>query len=177
MFTSRTSLTRLAVVSAAAFALMAPLAACSSDDDDTADAPVEAAEAVTDDTTAPSDADEMADDEMTDDESADDDAATDELSTTGLRDFLLEEDPAIGALFDWSTGDGIIAITYLGTQTVQMYAGGDLDVETATASCELASDHVFGFDESATIEVYGGGYTDGTKVVVREGADGTCAAV
>lgn len=174
----RTPLTRAAALAVAALAIAAPLAACSSDEED-GDTSTEASEPATDDTTATDEGsdDTMAEDEMSDDTMAEDEEAEEEASgeigTTELLDFLNAEDPEIGALFDWNAGDGIIAVNYLGTQTVGLYAV-DIDVATATEACEVASTYVFEVDETADLEVYTGGYDAATLVVSRSGADGTC---
>jgi hypothetical protein len=174
----RSPLARAASLAVAALAVAAPLAACSSDEDE-ADTSTEATQPATDDTTA-ADEEMSEDEEMTDDTMAEDEEAMEEASgdvgTTELLDFLLAEDPAIGALFDWNTGDGIIAVNYLGVQTVGLYAV-EIDAATATQACELASEYVFELDETADIEVYTGGYSDGVLVVSRSGAEGTCTAV
>ncbi|MEZ5177983.1 MAG: hypothetical protein R2746_06770 [Acidimicrobiales bacterium] len=99
-----------------------------------------------------------------------------DVETVDLLEFLQDEDAAIGDLFDWNTGAGVIAITYVGVQTVQLYNGGDLDAETAVAACELASDYVFPIDDGAAIEVLAGEYPDGTVLASVQGIDGTCAA-
>ena len=175
---------RSAVALAALVALAVPLAACSSDDEDTSTTDTPAS---SDDTMAEDDMsdDTMAEDDMSDDTMSDDDmedmtddteAASSELGTTELLDYLNEEDPAIGALFDWNTGDGVIAISYLGTQTVGLYGAGEVDADTATSACELASTYVFDIDPEAEITVYSGGYSDGVAVVTRTGEAGTCAA-
>lgn len=175
----RSPLTRAAALAIAALAVGAPLAACSSDDE-SSDTSTEASEPATDDTTA---TDEMSDDtmaedeEMSDDTMAEDEEAEEEASgdigTTELLDFLNAEDPEIGALFDWNVGDGIIAVNYLGVQTVGLYAV-EIDAATATAACELASEYVFEVDPEADLEVYTGGYDAAVLVVSRSGADGTC---
>ena len=167
----RRTRTRAVALAVATLALAAPLAACSSDDDD-ADTSTEATQPATDDATTD---DTTSDDEMSDDEMSDDEASSGEISTTGLLDHLNDEDPAIGALFDWNTGDGVIAVNYLGTQTVGLYAV-EIDAATATTACELSSDYAFELDETAVIEVYTGGYSDSVLVVSRTGVDGTCAA-
>jgi len=107
------------------------------------------------------------------------DAAQDasEVGTTELLEYLNAEDATVGALYDWTTGDGVIAVTYLGTQTVQLYAAGELDDATALASCELASTYVFERDPTAEVQVYQGGYASGVKRVERIGTDGTCTVV
>lgn len=172
MTIQRSPLTRAAALAVAALALSAPLAACSSDDDDdtstdtSAPASSTTEDATTDGTEAP------AEDESSD-TTAEDEAASGEVGTTELLDFLNAEDPAIGALFDWNVGDGIIAVNYMGVQTVGLYAV-DIDAATATQACELASEYVFGVDEAAAIEVYTGGYDAATLVVSRTGVDGAC---
>ena len=171
---------RSAVALAALVALAVPLAACSSDDDDTSTTDTEAPAAdTTDDTMADDMSDDtMADDDMDDmDDTTDDtEAASGEIGTTARLGYLNEEDPEIGALFDWNTGDGVIAISYLGTQTVGLYGAGEVDEATATSACELASTYVFDLDPEAEITVYSGGYSDGVAVVTRTGESGTCAA-
>lgn len=104
------------------------------------------------------------------------DGATGEVETTELLEFLQAEDPEIGDLFDGNTQAGVIAITYVGVQEVQLFTYGELDADTAVAACELASDHVFPIDEEAAIEVLTGEYPNGTVVASVQGADGTCAA-
>ena len=104
------------------------------------------------------------------------DGAAGEVETTELLEFLQAEDPEIGDLFDWNTQAGVIAITYVGMQEVQLFTYGELDADTAVAACELASDHVFPIDEEAAIEVLTGEYPNGTVVASVQGADGTCAA-
>lgn len=99
-----------------------------------------------------------------------------EVETVDLLEFLLDEDASIGDRFDWNTGAGVIAITYLGAQKVQLYTSTELDAEAAVAACELAGEHVFAIDEGAAIEVLTGTYPDGTVVASVDGADGTCAA-
>lgn len=165
----RSPRTLLATALVAALALSAT-AGCSGDGDD------DAAPTTTVAAPAASDPDDPvgADDPV--DATTDDDAAPAELETTDLLEFLLEEDPEIGALFDWNAGDGVIAITYVGVATVQLYTDGELDGETAVAACELASDHVFPIDAEATIEVLSGEYPDGSVVASVVGADGTCTA-
>ena len=166
---------RTAALVVAGLALAAPLAACSSDDDDDADTSTEASEPSTDTMAEDMSDDTMADDEMSDDTMAEDEASSGEIETTGVLDFLNEEDPEVGALFDWNEGDGTIAVNYLGTQTVGLY-GMEVDEATAMTACELASEYVFEIDEEADIEVYTGGYSDGVLVVSRTGESGTCAA-
>lgn len=104
------------------------------------------------------------------------DGAAGEVETTELLEFLQAEDPEIGDLFDGNTQAGVIAITYVGVQEVQLFTYGELDADTAVAACELASDHVFPIDEEAAIEVLTGEYPNGTVVASVQGADGTCAA-
>jgi hypothetical protein len=166
----------------AALATAAPLTACSSDDegDEPAKSSTSTTEAATDDTAADDSTDSTDEDtsETTEEDSTEttEEAASGDIGTTELRDFLNEKDAAIGALFDWDTGDGIIGVNYLGVQTVGLYAV-EIDADTALAACELASEFVFELDEEADIEIYTGGYTDGVKIVSRTGSAGTCAAV
>lgn len=178
---------RAAMLLMAALATAAPLTACSSDDegDEPAKSSTSTTEAATDDTAADDSTDSTDEDtsETTEEDSTDEDAtetteeaASGDIGTTELRDFLNEKDAAIGALFDWDTGDGIIGVNYLGVQTVGLYAV-EIDADTALAACELASEFVFELDEEADIEIYTGGYTDGVKIVSRTGSAGTCAAV
>jgi hypothetical protein len=165
----------------AAALVVTPLAACSSDDDGDDTTTTEAVESSTtaaDDTgddTGTTEADDDSGDDTTTTEAEEEEEASGELDTTGVRDFLNEEDATLGALFDWDQGDGIIAVTYLGTQTVQLYAM-EIDAATATTACETASTYVFEIDPEAAIEVYTGGYSNSTLVVSRTGESGTCAA-
>lgn len=176
-----TSITRRSAVAlAAALFMAAPLAACSDDDGDTTETDSGSPSATASDTGS-DDMDDMTDDtamedmeDMSDDTMADDEAASGEVETTGLLDYLNEEDPEIGALFDWNTGDGVIAISYLGTQAVGLYGAGEVDEATAMTACEMASTYVFDIDPEASITVYTGGYSDGVPVVEREGEAGSC---
>ena len=172
MSTHRSPRARTAALVVAGLALAAPLAACSSDDEDDADTSTEAS---TDDTMADEMSDDTMADDMTDDTMAEDEESSGEIETTGVLDFLNEEDPAVGALFDWNEGEGTIAVNYLGTQTVGLY-GMEVDEATAMTACELTSEYAFEIDEEADIEVYTGGYSDGVLVVSRSGESGTCAA-
>jgi hypothetical protein len=165
----RSPRTLLATALVAALALGAT-AGCSGDGDDD-DAPTTTVAAP-----AASDPDDPAGADDPVDATTDDDAAPAELETTDLLQFLLEEDPEIGALFDWNAGNGVIAITYIGVPNVQLYTDADIDVETATRACELASDHVFPIDGEAAIEVLVGEYPQGIVAVSVQGADGTCTA-
>lgn len=181
---------RAALLLMAALATAAPLTACSSDDegDEPEKSTTSSTKSATDDTAADDSTDSTDEDtsETTEEDSTDstdedstettEEAASGEVGTTELRDFLNEKDAAIGALFDWDTGDGIIGVNYLGVQTVGLYAV-EIDADTALAACELASEFVFELDEEADIEIYTGGYTDGVKIVSRTGSAGTCAAV
>jgi hypothetical protein len=176
----RSTTTFRLVALAAALLLGASATACgSADGDDDATTTTEApatTEGATDEgedegsEEEPTDADADGEDEGTEEESSG------EVETTGLLEFLQAEDAAIGDLFDWNTQAGVIAITYLGTQTVQLYHYEALDPETAIAACELASEHVFPIDDAAAIEVRSGQYPDGAVVASVSGADGTCAA-
>lgn len=164
----------------AAALVVAPLAACSSDDDGDDSGDTTTTEVVESSTTAADDTGDdtgttEADDDTTTTEAEEEEEASSELDTAGVRDFLNEEDATLGALFDWDQGDGIIAVTYLGTQTVQLYAM-EIDAATATTACETASTYVFDIDPEAAIEVYTGGYSNSTLVVSRTGESGTCAA-
>jgi len=171
MRTSKLPLLALAAV------LLSLSTACSDDDggDDTAS---DTTAATTDDTVS----DDTASDDTTGTTAPTDDttettAAVDssEVGTTELLEFLNGEDAAIGALFDWNTGDGVIGVTYLGVQEVGLYAA-EVDEATALTACELASEYVFPKDPEASITVYTGGYSEGTAVVTRTGEAGTCAA-
>jgi hypothetical protein len=160
------TLRRLLTFIAAAFVVSAALASCSSDDGD--------GDASGDPTTttaaeAPDDATTDADDESEPEEAA-------ELDPNGLLEFLQAEDPTLGDLFDWNANAGVIAITYVGVATVQLFNYGELDADTAIAACELASDYVFPIDDGAAIEVLAGEYPNGTLLASVQGADGTCAA-
>lgn len=158
--------------------------ACSDDDGD--DTSSDTTAAATDDTTETTAETTAATDDTTSDDSTDDTATADttettaavdssEIGTTELLEFLNGEDAAIGALFDWNTGDGVIGVTYLGVQDVGLYAV-EIDEATALTACELASEYVFPKDPEAAITIYTGGYSDGTAVVTRTGEAGTCAA-
>jgi hypothetical protein len=151
--------------------LLALTTACS-DDESSDDASTDTAAAATDDTTAATDDTTAATDDSTDTTVA---ADSSEIGTTELLDFLNGEDAAIGALFDWNTGDGVIGVTYLGNQEVGLYAV-EIDEATALTACELASEYTFSLDPEANITVYTGGYSEGTAVVTRTGEAGTCAA-
>ena len=150
---------------ALAGALALALTACSDSDDNEA-TPTTEADGGTDETTSPPDDSDV--ETSTTSPAADES----EIGTTELLDHLLEQDPAVGALFDWNTGDGVIGVTYLGAQEVGLYAV-EIDEATALTACELASDFVF---PKAIISVYTGGYPDGTLVVTRDGDAGSCAA-
>lgn len=171
------STTRFRLVAlVAALLLGASATACGSDDGDDAATTTEAP------ATTEAAADE-GEDEASEEDAAEGEAdaptraeATGEVETTGLLEFLQAEDAAIGDLFDWNTQAGVIAINYVGTQTVQLYHYGELDADTAVAACELASEHVFPIDDAAAIEVRSGQYPDGAVVASVSGADGTCAA-
>lgn len=163
--TERTPRHHLARV-CALLALLLLAGACS--DDDGGDSSSSGETTTTDgDTTGTTDADEST-------TTTDDSSSSGDVDTTGLLDFLNEEDEGIGALFDWNTGDGVIAIDYLGVQSVGLYAV-DVDEATATEACELASTYVFDIDPDAELTVYTGGYSDGVAVVARTGEAGTCA--
>ncbi len=152
---------------ALAGALALALTACSDSDDNEA-TPTTEADGGTDETTSPPDDSDV--ETSTTTPAADES----EIGTTELLDHLLEQDPAVGALFDWNTGDGVIGVNYLGAQEVGLYAV-EIDEATALTACELASDFVFPKDPEAIISVYTGGYTDGTLVVTRDGDAGSCA--
>lgn len=181
---------RSAVLVTAVLVLAGALTACSDSDDDTEDTTPDTTatdDTATDDTATDDTAtDDTATDDTATDDTATDDTATDdttttavassEIGTTELLDHLLAEDAAIGALFDWNTGEGIIGVNYLGVQEVGLYAAGDLDEATATTACELASGFVFERDAEAAIIVYDGGYDAAVAVVRRDGEAGSCAA-
>lgn len=160
----RNNLRRVVTVIATVLLAGIALASCSDDGDDATGgtSTTEATSTTTAETTTTS--------------SAPADGATGDVETTELLEFLQDEDPEIGDLFDWNTQAGVIAITYVGVQTVQLFTYGELDADAAVAACELASDHVFPIDDSAEIQVLVGEYPNGTVVASVEGVDGTCAA-
>ena len=160
----------------AAALLLSPLAACSSDDDgDDAAETTQVADETT--TTEAVEEEETTTTESTEAETTTTEAAEEtssEIGTTELLAHLNETAPELGALFDWNTGNGIIGVSYLGVQTVGLYAV-DIDADTAVAACEAASDFVFERDPGADIVVFTGGYDGATTVASRTGETGTCA--
>jgi cobalamin biosynthesis protein CobT len=168
----------LARTSLAAALALAAFAGCSSDDSDDTTTTVAESTTTADGSTS---IEEAEDEEATDDAAEGDETTTTEaeessgeLDTVGVLDHLNENAPELGALFDWNTGDGIIGVDYLGTQTVSLYAA-EIDADTALAACEAASDYVFGIDPEADLKVYTGGL-GGTLVASRSGEAGSCAA-
>ena len=160
----------------AAALVVAPLAGCSSDDgDDAAETTttIEAEESTT--TEAPAEDEDTTTSEAAEETTTTEVAST-EIGTTELLDWLNENHPEIGAMFDWNTGDGVIGVNYMGVQTVGLYAVTS-EVDTAIKACEAASEYVHGVDPEADIEVFTGGYSAATKVAARVGDAGTCAAV
>ncbi len=162
MSTHRPAHTRILLALAATALAVTSVAGCSGGDDDSEATTTTAAEETT--TTASTA-------EASTTTAA---GASTDIETTDLLDHLNTEDPDVGGLFDWNTGAGVIAITYVGTQTVQLYAS-EIDEDTAMAACELAAPFVFGIDEEAAIEVLVGTYPDGEVLVTAAGPDGTCA--